>query len=310
MQERKTWLFWDPHIEGENRKAPKIFRARTKTFSPARWRDKSAWMTFADASQIALDHGVGLMTVIDGDGLCVMDIDGEKHSAQTPATLLSEMYWESHMMQVARYLESYTETSTSGKGVHIFGWGTLPFKGANERPYELYSENRLLIVTGHHIAWSPQEALTFDPERLRKLSELYFPNKLADIRGVGEAGAVSASQVREVLVKNADQPAATQEELLEVLLKLSDRQRKTMIRLCLEGDWQGARGEEQRFPSQSEADLHVMMILARLTGGDAARMDALFKATALLRLKYIEPSGNYRDRTIRKALQITQKKSA
>ena len=63
------------------------------------------------------------------------------------------------------------------------------------------------------------------------------------------------------------------------------------------GDWRGAG-----YPSQSEADLALCGTLAFFTGPDPARIERLFRGSALCRPKW-ECRRDYRERTITLALE-------
>ena len=67
------------------------------------------------------------------------------------------------------------------------------------------------------------------------------------------------------------------------------------IALYDRGDWR-----TQGFPSQSEGDLALCATLAFWCGGDEARIDSLFRSSALFREKW--NSADYRGRTLTKAL--------
>jgi putative DNA primase/helicase len=51
-------------------------------------------------------------------------------------------------MQIIEGLDSYTELSPSGKGVHIIAKGNIPSSGRRGL-FEMYRENRFLTMTGH-----------------------------------------------------------------------------------------------------------------------------------------------------------------
>jgi hypothetical protein len=50
-------------------------------------------------------------------------------------------------------------------------------------------------------------------------------------------------------------------------------------------------GDVLGYPSPSEADLALVSLLAFWTGGDAVRIDALFRSSALMRGKWDAPRG-------------------
>ena len=64
------------------------------------------------------------------------------------------------------------------------------------------------------------------------------------------------------------------------------------------------KGDVSAYPSQSEADLALCNLLAFWTGGDAARIDRLFRQSGLMRAKWDERRGGqtYGERTIATAI--------
>ncbi|MEQ1893434.1 MAG: phage/plasmid primase, P4 family, partial [Planctomycetota bacterium] len=69
------------------------------------------------------------------------------------------------------------------------------------------------------------------------------------------------------------------------------------------GDWEG-----QGYPSQSEADLALCGLLSRACDGEAARVDVLFRRSALMRTKWDDPhfadGRTYGQETLNKAVQM------
>ncbi|HKH39169.1 MAG TPA: hypothetical protein VKA82_18605, partial [Rubrobacter sp.] len=58
--------------------------------------------------------------------------------------------------EVIEELDSYTEISPSGKGVHVLVRATLP-EGRNRKGrFEAYDRGRYFTVTGKHLAGTPQ----------------------------------------------------------------------------------------------------------------------------------------------------------
>ena len=57
--------------------------------------------------------------------------------------------------QIIIGLNSYTEVSPSGTGLHIFVRGHLPDKGQKRGPIELYDRERYFTVTGAHLPETP-----------------------------------------------------------------------------------------------------------------------------------------------------------
>ena len=91
--------------------------------------------------------GIGFVFTPEDD-LCGVDLDG----CLDPETGEIEPWaWE-----IIEELDSYTEISPSGTGVHILVRGELP-EGRNRKGrFETYDRGRYFTVTGKHLAGTPQ----------------------------------------------------------------------------------------------------------------------------------------------------------
>jgi putative DNA primase/helicase len=72
------------------------------------------------------------------------------------------------------HLDSYTEASPSGSGVHIILKGSLPPGRRREGPIEMYDTARFFTVTGTHVAGTPVVVEERSVE-LQELHEALFP---------------------------------------------------------------------------------------------------------------------------------------
>lgn len=307
LRERHAWMLWNPHEQGPTRKQPKLYDQRSGRFHPVKWRDRSKWLSFDDAAHLAQQHGAGLCTIMDGDGLCVLDIDGSKPQGNTLLDTLASAYWNQHMLEVAAYLNSYTEWSTSGKGIHVFFDGELPIEGANQRPYEIYATSRVLLVTGY-VPEQPlaREVNRPDPQRIQRLMSAYFSKR---VDATGRARDIPVATTSDVAVKlpvptHALGPYKPGDlAIIAGQLKPSFEVPELLRYLTEEGSWTG------RFGSQSDVDFWVMCRLARLTEKNIEEMDRIFRSSALMRVKYDQQKGHltYGQRTIMAALQHQQR---
>lgn len=304
LRDRHAWMLWNPAEQGPTRKQPKLYDARSGRFHPVKWRDRSRWMSFEDAANIAQEQGAGLCTIMDGDGLCVLDIDGSKPQGHQLLDTLASAYWNRHMLEVAAYLNSYTEWSTSGKGIHVFFEGELPIEGANQRPYEIYATNRVLLVTGY----LPQQPLARevnrpDPLRVQRLLSAYFSKR---VDAQGQAREVPLPTLSGKTLETA-LPVPTHARgpyspddlgIIATSLEPAFEVPELLRYLTTPGSWTA------RFGSQSDVDFWVMCRLARLTRKNPEEMDRIFRSCVLMRVKYDQQKGHmtYGQRTIVAAL--------
>jgi primase-polymerase (primpol)-like protein len=70
---------------------------------------------------------------------------------------------------IIAHLDSYTESSPSGTGVHIIVKGALPPGRRREGPIEMYADARFFTVTGAHVEGTPVVV----EERSGELQELH-----------------------------------------------------------------------------------------------------------------------------------------
>ena len=55
-------------------------------------------------------------------------------------------------------LNSYTEESFSGTGLHCLAYGTLPPEGRKSDGFEMYCDQRFFVVTGRHLSGTPSHS--------------------------------------------------------------------------------------------------------------------------------------------------------
>jgi putative DNA primase/helicase len=145
------------------------------------------WMTFEDAyTMLCRGKYDGLGVVLDRQfGIVGYDADSCISNGTISGTA----------RQHIATLNSYTEESLSGTGVHCLAYGTLPPQGRKSNGFEMYSDRRFFVVTGRHVPGTPNliehrpaeiEAVhraIFGAESARKLAVVasqsvtqFFPN--------------------------------------------------------------------------------------------------------------------------------------
>jgi hypothetical protein len=273
-------------------------RSDPKEGRKAATNDPATWGTLAQAAAYARAAGAaGVGYVLrappparDDDPVCGADLDG----CRDPATgELAPWAWE-----LVRRLDSYTEVSPTGTGVHVLaegalspGWRKLPVPGAPGGVVELYDRGRFLTVTGRHLAGTPTAILP-RPEALGRLH--------ADLAPAGPAGPAGAPLGAPARGAGAPESEADDDELLE-------RARRAANGAAFERLWRGDTGAHGG--DDSAADLALCAHLRFWTGGDRARMDRLFRRSGLMRPKWDERRGErtygertYGERTLDRAL--------
>jgi putative DNA primase/helicase len=135
LKVRPQWLVW--HAVGE--KPDKVpFSARTGRKASS--TDLTTWSTFVEALE-AYEHGeyAGLGFVFcSGDPYTGIDLDN---------CVSEDGEIAGWALEIARHLDSYTELSATGSGLHIIVRGVVPNRRKGD--VEVYSSKRFFTMTGH-----------------------------------------------------------------------------------------------------------------------------------------------------------------
>ncbi|MGW1270721.1 bifunctional DNA primase/polymerase [Streptomyces sp. NPDC002491] len=107
------------------------------------------WGTYRNATESVT--GVGLGFVLNGDGVVCIDLD---HAIAANGALKP---WAEEIVRWAG--ETYTEVSTSGEGLHIFGYADVR-QGRRIRrdggyAVEVYGDGRFIAMTGRRFRGAP-----------------------------------------------------------------------------------------------------------------------------------------------------------
>lgn len=245
---------------------------RTKVpYSPtqmgrAKSNDPATWGTYAQAqSELQRRAYDGMGLMFDGAHFGV-DID---HCIDPQTGEVTQQ-----ALDIVSTLGSYTEISPSGTGLHILCKGMLPTaKGRRQGAVEVYGTGRYFTVTGKPFG---------SPRPLQDGTEA--------IRGI-LAGMDRPTPPTGV------QPSPASLDDAALLDKIRQSRQGAAFSALWCGDIAG-------YPSHSEADLALCNILAFWTGRDAARVDALFRASGLMRDKW-DRHPTYAQDTIQRAIQGT-----
>ncbi len=203
------------------------------------------------------------------EGIVFVDIDDYEQKSDDVQNILIALCDE---------LDTYTETSVSGKGVHFLCKGKLPEnarKRRDEYGLEMYDTLRFVCITGNVIG---------EKKELADLSD-----KIGDInvRYMGKPEKI----------KPAIRKKATEADnvLIERILKSVQGEK---FRKLYSGDWSG-------YASQSSADYAFVRMLTIWTQ-DERQIDSIFRSSGLYRKKWDNCGGYYGRRTIQKALDTVQ----
>jgi putative DNA primase/helicase len=260
------WVCW--RYETRNGKPTKV--PIQPNGQPAKSNDPSTWSSFASCLAASMRYtglGIGLML---GDGVVGVDLD---HARDPESGALQQ--WA---QEIIDELNSYTEVSPSGTGVHILCRGELPAGRRRKGQVEMYSEGRFFTITGHRLTNRDVE------DRTAELAALH-----ARIYGISVDGRRNGHSARRNGASAVPGAAADVGDQ-ELIQRASEAKDGGKFSRLWAGQWQG------EYASQSEADLALCSLLAFWTGGDAARIDRLFRQSGLMREKWNR--DDYRQATI------------
>lgn len=231
--------------------------------------DPTSWSTYAEAVRAAKARGydgVGFVFTAEDD-LCGIDID----------SCIKDGSIEGWAQEIIEELDSYTEISPSGTGVHILLRARLPKEKRRKGRFEVYDQGRYFTITGRHLPDTPQ---TIEP-RQRELERVL--ERVFGARDMNGHGGVTVAPVSD--------PGGLSDA--EIIRRASEAKNGEKFRKL----W---RGDTSDYRSPSEADLALCGMLAFWCNGDAARIDRLFRQSRLFREKW--EREDYRTRTIAEAL--------
>ena len=226
----------------------------------AKPNDPATWGTLEAAQAAVARFGLRGVGVLLGEGLCGIDID---HCRNPGTGALSAMAQE-----IIDRMQTYTEASPSGTGVHLLFYGRKPAGACRKSSIglEMYDGGRYFTVTGNALRDCPIEERTAECAAVHG-QYLAKPEPPPAIP--------SASQVWQ----KADLP---DEELLQAAFAAKDGERFAAL---YAGNWQAY------YNSQSEADLSFCNLLAFWFGADLEKMDHIFRTSGLMRPKWDQRRG-------------------
>lgn len=256
------WVIWrlEPGKNGKPTKIPYSPHSgrNASTTDPATWSDHQTAQAAKDKYQMT---GIGFVftkdehiTGIDFDN-CIVDGQVEPWARE----------------DIDR-LDSYTEISHSGNGLHVLVYGNIP-TGRKKGNIEMYDDTRFFVVTGNRFPDAP----------------VYINNRSTEVNDVYHRYFGSKEKQREspsVCLGLDDQA------VLDLLGKARNRDKFQSL-------W---GGDISAYPSHSEADIALCSLIAFYTQ-DEKQIDRIFRASGLYREEKWDRNGDsYSSRTIQNAL--------
>ena len=280
MQRLAQWVLWG--VSTESPKAPYTTSVLTSRKKAAA-NNPATWGRFADAVAAVARlgrGGIGFELGVEPCGIVGIDLDHVINDAGELSQWAAE---------IVALMDSYTEYSPSGRGLHIWcksneRLSAIGSRNRNDRiGLEIYDHARYFTVTGK--PYGEVKPLAERTEQLREVYARYMPKE-------SEKRKQRAEQSR--FASNATDNLSD----AELWERMFNSEQGEKIRALHDGDISG-------YESHSQADSALCCYLSFWTGGDALRIERMFRESGLMREKW--ERADYRERTIEHAIEITPK---
>lgn len=246
------WVNW--RLERREEKWTKVpylpAGRKASSTDPSTW---SPWSKTLGAYLAGHFDGIGFVFAAD-DGYFGIDLDhvvNEQTQEVAP--------W---VMEIVEFMNSYTELSVTGTGLHIIGRGSLPEGRRRRGPIETYDTGRYFTMTGAPPSFAGRTAIRDCSDVLATFHARY----LADAAAPAPPNLTATTPVLDDAQLLARARAAANGAKFSGLFD--------------HGDASAYGGD------QSAADLALVSQLVWWCAGDGARADRLFRHSALYREKW------------------------
>ncbi len=245
---------------------------RGKTNDPSDWGTLAEARYMSDTSQLA---GVGFVFTENDNYVCI-DLDNVVDDSGVI---------ESWAQDLITDMDSYTEFSQSGEGIHIMARGKKPGPRCRapkvNHQLEMYERKRFLVFTGNILTGSPT-TINDAQEAVNSIYSRMFGDK-------------PANPPPKTPPRNTPPMGISDPELIAKAMSAANGDKFTRL---WEGDTSDYNGDH------SSADLALCDSLAFWMDNDPVRVDRLFRESGLMRSKWDEYRGakTYGQMTLDKAV--------
>lgn len=262
LRQRRQWV-----IAGAN-KEPMV--QGPKGLYRVKVTDPSQWMDFESAASVALQQGLGIGFVLhESDPFTCIDLDVKDASNEPDPEKWTTQQEYDRFWSIAQQFDSYTETSRSGKGLHVWCRGTIGM-GVRRDGVEVYSQERYIICTG--------QVVLDRPVRER---QMLLDNMVAQMRG---------AQAERDFALVDEEDKLPDDEIINRAMYAANGEKFNS--LCA-GDW-----KKYGYPSQSEADLSLMSMFAYYSDSNE-QCRRLFRMSALGKREKAAKDDRYLNETLK-----------
>lgn len=317
MRVYSSWVMWKYQLrDGKWAKVPQkvmfscmdgatrtVYYQNISMTKPKLWQPWNKLRANNWAMELFADQLVGLGFCISAnDPFCAIDLD---HCRNPETGEIAD-----YALKIIEDLNSYTELSTTGTGVHIYIVGKKPGLARCRRngvKVEIYDDKRFVALTGNHLPGTPTDV----EERQEELEKLYFSVFHEE---VGQP--VPPPRRVPVCYKPGEKPAEPapaycpptnpvgnfRHQYLddwEVLNRAQNAKNGSKFQRLWSGDTRDHDDDE------SSADFALASTLAFWCGRDEAQIERLMWQSGLRREKWNRKDG-YLSKTIANAIAVTR----
>lgn len=267
LKSLKRWVGYKVETTADNRTTKRPYNPLNGNM--ARVNDNLTWSTFKLALSGCEKYSFDGIGFVLGDGIFGVDLDNHVEEGKQTEEELQQFKVIAN--EFVATLDSYTEWSQSGKGIHIICKGKLPEGSRRKGCVEMYDANRFFAFTGNTIRNKPPQ------ERESEIKPLwdkyvYTPAPTPQTPSFSR----SSTEMYET-IKLSDQ---------EVLDNVANsRQSEVFFRYYDRGDTSLQGGDA------SKADMAFCSMLAFWCNKDVVQMDRIFRNSGLMRPKWDEHRG-------------------
>ena len=270
LRQRAAWVLWRSEERGG--KETKVPYRASDPRRGASSTDPATWATVDEAlASCHVADGVGFVFAPD-DPFVGIDLDSctDESGELEP--------WAAEIVEA---LDSYTERTPSGRGLHVIVKGELAGSRRRHGNFEVYDEGRYFTMSGERLG--ARDTIEYRQVELdRVLARMFPPPTSAPVNGSGPQGLATPDD----------------RELLERAFAARNGSKVSAL----------YRGDLDGHGSRSEADLALCSSLAFWAGPAPARVDRLFRGSGRMRPKWDEARGEstYGAQTVEKALERSE----
>jgi putative DNA primase/helicase len=261
LKSRRQWVVWSYWWNGDKWDKP----PRGAGIRAASSTDPSTWLTFGEAVHLYQTYGLdGIGFVVSKDDpFTIIDVDG----CIEPCG-----HFHSRAFKILeRFPGTYAERSPSSTGIRIIVVGELPIEGsglnkqgAGHTGAEVYHRDKFFTITGHVIPGREGAPVA---DRQKELTA-WLAEEWKD--------EIDRRRVHRSLFGNSLPSEPTSAEIEVVLFNLTAEY--PHLATLISAGWPWSR--------QSVIDWHFCKRAAEFCGFDRWLLDAVFRATALMRPKW------------------------